>query len=289
MAIRALSLFVRAVAFIIIVAPALATAAEPKQVLVLHSFGREFKPWSEYAKAIRLELERQSPWPLDIQEHSLVTARSSDDSSEPAFVEYLHALYGKRKPDLIVSIGAPAVAFVQRHRQHLFPAVPMVLTTVEQRRVQYAALGPNDVVVAVAIDFDAAIRNILQVLPDTNQIAMVIGTSPIERFWREEIARAAKPLEKRIKFTWYDTLSFEDVLKHAAALPPKSAIFWELMIVDAAGVVHEEGTALKKLHAVARAPIFSYTDASSAKRLWVGRMFRCWRLDGRLEPSLPGY
>ena len=87
MAIRALSLFVRAVAFIIIVAPALATAAEPKQVLVLHSFGREFKPWSEYAKAIRLELERQSLWPLDIQElRSTPDTRhlASDDALSPS-------------------------------------------------------------------------------------------------------------------------------------------------------------------------------------------------------------
>ena len=261
MAFRALSIIACAVAIIIILAPALATAAEPKQVLVLHSFGREFKPWSEYAKAIRLELERQSPWPLDIQEHSLVTARSIDGNPEAAFVDYLHALYAKRKPDLIVSIGAPAAAFVQRYRQNLFPAAPMMLTTVDQRRVQYVALGPNDVVVAVAIDYDAALRNILQVLPDTNHIAIVVGTSPIERFWREEINRAAKPIEDRVKFSWYDTLSFEDILKHAAALPPKSAIFWELMIVDAAGVVHEEATALTKLHAVTRAPIFSYTDA----------------------------
>jgi signal transduction histidine kinase len=56
-------------------------------------------------------------------------------------------------------------------------------------------------------------------------------------------------------------LSFEDILKRAAALPPKSALFWGLMIVDAAGVVHEEGRALTRLHAVANAPIFSYTDA----------------------------
>jgi signal transduction histidine kinase len=261
MAFRALNTLVRAIAFAIALLPALAAATGSKQVLVLHSFGREFKPWSEYAKAMRLELERQSPWPLDIQEHSLVTARSSDDNPEAAFVDYLHALYAKRKPDLIVSVGAPAAAFVQRHRQQLFPAAPMVLTTVDQRRVQYSALGPNDVVVAVAIDYEAAIRNILQVLPDTNHIAMVVGTSPIEQFWREEVGRASKSLEGRIKFTWYDTLSFEDILKHAAALPPNSAIFWELMIVDAAGVVHEEGTALKRLHAVANAPIFSYTDA----------------------------
>jgi signal transduction histidine kinase len=238
-----------------------APGADHKAVLVLHSFGRDFKPWSEYAKAIRLELERQSPWPLDIQEHALVTARSSDDNPEGAFVAYLQALHLKRAPDLIVSIGAPAAAFVQRHRRQLFPETPMVLTVVDQRRLQYSELGPKDTVVAVAIDYYAAIRSILQVLPDTNHLAMVVGTSPIEKFWRAEIERESKPLEGKIRFTWYDTLSFEEILKHAATLPTNSAIFWELMIVDAAGVVHEEGTALTRLHAAANAPIFSYTDA----------------------------
>ena len=70
-----------------------------------------------------------------------------------------------------------------------------------------------------------------------------------------------KPFANRIAFTWYNDLSFEDILKHAAALPPHSAIFWELMVVDAAGVVHEGGRALARLHAVANAPIFSYNDS----------------------------
>jgi signal transduction histidine kinase len=48
---------------------------EPKRVLMLHSFGRDFLPWSEYARTIRLELEQQSPWPLDLQEHTLLSAR----------------------------------------------------------------------------------------------------------------------------------------------------------------------------------------------------------------------
>ena len=65
-----------------------ALPAEPKHVMLLHSFGRDFKPWSEYAKDIRLELDQQSPWPLDITEHPLIFARSPDEDSEIAFVEY---------------------------------------------------------------------------------------------------------------------------------------------------------------------------------------------------------
>jgi signal transduction histidine kinase len=244
---------------IALIAPA--ESNESRRVLVLHSFGRDFRPWSEYAKAIRLELDRQSRLPLEIHEHELVTAKSSDKGPEAAFVQYLDALFVARQPDLIISIGAPAASFVQRHRAKLFPASPMILTVVDQRRVKYSDLGPNDTVVAVAIDYAAALKSILQVLPDTEHIAMVVGTSPIEQFWREEIERATGPLSDRVNFTWYDTLSFEEILQHAASLPKNSAIFWELMIVDAAGVVHEEDKALARLHAFANAPIFSYTDA----------------------------
>jgi hypothetical protein len=93
--------------------------------MLLHSFGKDFKPWSEYARTIRMELNQKSPWPLDITEHSLVTARSPDEDPEVPFVEYLRALSAKRSPDIIVSIGAPAAAFVQRHRQQLFAAIPI--------------------------------------------------------------------------------------------------------------------------------------------------------------------
>ena len=90
---------------------------------------------------------------------------------------------------------------------------------------------------------------------------VVVGTSPIEQFWMKEIGNAVKPLTDRVSFTWTNNLSFDDLLKHAATLPPHSAIFWELMIVDAAGVVHEGNTALARLHAVSNAPIFSYDES----------------------------
>jgi signal transduction histidine kinase len=244
-------------------------AAESKRVMLLHSFGRDFKPWSEYAKAIRAELDRQSPWPLDIIEHSLVTARFSDDNPEAPFVEYLRALFAKHPLDLIVSIGAPAANFVQRHRERLFATTPMVLMAVDQRRLQYSNLTANDTAVAVRINYLSAFENILQVLPDTKDVIVVVGTSPIEKFWKEAIGKEVEPLANRIKLSWTDELSFEALLKQASALPPHTAIFWELMIVDAAGVVHEGDLPLTRLHAVANAPIFSY-DESFFGRVIVG-------------------
>jgi hypothetical protein len=130
---RVLCLLLAAILFLLLLTEA--TSAASKQVMLLHSFGKEFKPWSEYAGTIREELKRQSPWPIDITEQSLITARSSDENPETPFVEYLRALFANRHLDLIVSIGAPAADFVQRQRQELFSTTPMVLTAVDQRRV----------------------------------------------------------------------------------------------------------------------------------------------------------
>lgn len=238
-----------------------AFALEAKRVILLHSFGPDVKPWSDYARAIRSELNRQSPERLNIYEHSLVSARYNDENPEMLFAQYLRALYSKNQPDLIVSIGAPAAAFVQRHRKELFPSAPMLLTTVDQTRVQYSALTDNDAVVAVSVDALSAFKNIIHVLPDTKSVIVVIGDSPIEKYWKNEIHRQVESLADKIELKWTDNLSFEDFLNRASTLPAHTAIFWALMVVDAAGVPHEEGQALAKLHAVANAPIFSYTDA----------------------------
>jgi len=256
-----LGVVVIALLFLAALAALQPAAADAKKVMLLHSFGQDFKPWSEYARTIRSELQRQSPWQLDIIDHSLVTARYRNEDPEVPFVAYLNALFAEKRPDIIVCIGAPAAHFVQRHRPKLFANTPMVFTAVDERRVQFSALSANDTVVPVRIDYRRAIENILQVLPDTQNVTVVVGTSPIEQFWREEIAKAVKPLENRVSFTWTNNLSFDALLKRAATLPPRSAIFWELMIVDAAGVVHEGNTALTRLHAVSNAPIFSYDES----------------------------
>jgi len=237
-----------------------AALSEPKRVLLLHSFGRDFAPWNEYARTIREELVRRSPEPVDIFEASLATARFADDEEGP-FVDYLHALFVKRKLDLIVTIAAPAASFFQRHRQQLFPSTPMLITALEQRRVALTALTANDTVVATTIDFAGVVENILRVLPETANIAVVIGDSPIERYWVEQIRDELKPFNDRIVFTWLNDLSLDQMIKRVAALPPRSAIFFGILSVDAAGVPHEEAKALRELHAAANAPIFSYGDA----------------------------
>jgi signal transduction histidine kinase len=248
-------------------------AAETKRVMILHSFGRDFRPWADYARTIRAELDRQSPWTLSIQDHSLIIGRSNDDNPETVFVQYLSALGTSRPPDLIICLGAPAADFVQRHRSELFPATPMLLASVEHRRIRSERLTENDAVVAVAHDFPAIFDNILRLLPETETIAVINGASANEKFWLGELQRETRPFESRVKFQWFENTPFQTISKEAAAFPPQTAIFYHLMSVDAAGIAYEGDTALRKLYAVANAPIFSFVDAYFGAEIVGGPMF----------------
>jgi len=261
---RALYCVIRVVCVAVLFAANLGAAtAEPKRVLLINSYGREFAPWNEYAKEIRSELQDEWGGPLDIYELSLTTALLGQ--GERDFANYLHALFSDRQPDIILTAGTPAARFVQQFRQSLFPSTPILLTTADQQLLQHSASGADDAAVPVNINFVASIENILRLLPDTTNISVVIGDSPHEKEFLEQMRKAFQPLTDRLTFTWLNELSFNEMMKRAAKLPTHSAIFWFGLIVDAAGVSHQEFDALTLLRAVTDAPIFSFVDAYLGK------------------------
>jgi signal transduction histidine kinase len=234
--------------------------AAPKRVLLLHSFAQDFPPWSEYSKNVRAELFRKLPREIDLFEATLETARIPGNLDDGPFAEYLGALFRDRPLDLVITIAAPATLFFQRHRERLFPKTPLLITGLEQRL--YVASGDaNETTVLAAIDFRAAINNILQVLPTTDHIAIVLGASPLERYWREQIGIAVKPFDSRVSFAWFNDLSFEETLKQVSTLPPKSAVFFVTLAVDAAGVPQNDGKVFSRIQTASSAPIFSFEDS----------------------------
>lgn len=238
-----------------------AASPEPKRILMLDSFGRDFAPWNEYEKDFRAELDKQVDVPFDTYEMSLATARFADENADGPFVKYLQTLFGQHRLDLVVTVGAPAAAFFQKYRRLISPTTPMLLMALEERRVPLVSLTRNDTVVPIKIDLTNVIGNILHILPATNNVVIVLGNSPIEQYWAGQLRDAILPYRNRVAFTWYNELPFEEMLKRSAMLPPRSAIFFGLLSVDAAGVAQEEGKAFDRLHAAANAPMFSYVDA----------------------------
>jgi signal transduction histidine kinase len=248
-------------------------APRVKRVLIVHSFGRDFAPFSAVSALFRTELARQSAAPIEFLEASLETARFTESGSEIPFVDYLRTLFADRPPTLVVSFGAPAMNFLQRHRARLFPGVPMLAAALDQRRLKDVNLGVNATAVSVRLNLPEIVENILHVLPRTTSIAVVIGNSPLEKFWLTELRRELQPFTNRVQFTWLNEISFESMRKRVAGLAPNSAIFYSVLLVDAAGVPHEQDRALEVLRSEANAPIFGLFDSQLGRGIVGGPLY----------------
>lgn len=249
---------IQAMLFTFALTASVAVAAQPKRLLILHSYAPEFG--DNFAKTLRSELNRQMPGQLDLYENWLVSARFASQGEDAAFADYLGALFADRPFDLIVTLGGPAANFVERHHKTLFPKTPVLMTGVDERRVSAFTLNANETAVSHLRGDETVLRNILKVLPQTTTLAVVIGDSPLDRYWAEQIRVAARAFAGRVNLIFLNDLSYDEVIKRAATLPPRSAIYFELFFADIKGIPGDLNVALAELHAASNAPIFSHLD-----------------------------
>jgi signal transduction histidine kinase len=209
-----------------------------------------------------------------MDEVSLDMARYAQPDMEGPFVEFLLARLTKWQPDLVVPIGSPAGRFVVKYRHRLFPRAPVIYTGMDRRTLPHDAFQSNATFVGKSFHLAGLVEDILQLAPDTNHISVVIGDSPLERFWTTIVQKEFEPFQDRVRFTWLNDLSFDEVLKRVATLPPRSFVLLALLIRDASGVTHNQDEALQQLRAVANAPINGVFQNQLGLGLVGGRLYQ---------------
>jgi hypothetical protein len=188
-------------------------------------------------------------------------ARFAQPEQEVPFINFLKERFSDRNPDLVVSVEGPAFTFLVRHGEYLFAATPVLIAGVAEQVLRTGLVPKNAAVVPVPVDIRGMIENILQALPGTENIAIILGTSPLETFWLNECRREFEAFSTRVNFTYLNHLPFEEIKSRVAALPPNSAIFYGLLIVDAAGIPFDPGDAFKVIIANANSAIFAMPKA----------------------------
>jgi len=233
-----------------------ADETEPaKRVLMVHSFGSSAPPFTTHSTAFETTLTQEMGKRVDLDQVSLDMARYAQPDMEEAFVEFLLKRLAKWQPDLVVPIGSPAGRFVVKFRDRLFPGTPVIYTGMDRRTVPPDAITKNATFVGDDFKLAGLVEDILQLAPDTTNIEVILGATPLERYWTIEFRRAFEPFTNRVSFNFLNDLSFDQMLRRLSKLPPRSFILLGLFLRDASGVTHNEDEALQRLHAVANAPI----------------------------------
>jgi len=123
-----------------------------------------------------------------------IPERFSGDGDERSFLNYLHSAFAEQRLDLIVTEAGTAARFAQKNRDQLFPSTPLLFALLDERFLDNSVTY-NSTAVALRVDPPRMIETILQVLPKTKNVAVVVGSSPLEQFWREELGREFQRFE----------------------------------------------------------------------------------------------
>jgi signal transduction histidine kinase len=228
----------------------------PRRVLMVHSFGSSAPPFTTHSTAFEAAIKRElGTDAVDLDEVSLAMARYAQPDMEEAFAEFLGKRMSTWQPDLVVPIGSPAGKFVAKYRDRLFPRAPVVYTGMDRRTLPPDAFANNATFVGENFDLKGLVEDVLQLDPETKNVFVILGATPLERYWAVEFQKAFEPFAGRIKFTWSNDLSFEQILDVASKLPPHSFVLLGLFMRDASGVTYNADAALARLNAVSRAPV----------------------------------
>jgi signal transduction histidine kinase len=250
-----------------LVACALALVAAPcqaepaKQVLLLQSLNRGHLALDHFTGLFRAGLDRRTGNPVNLVEVTVAPTGFLEDS-DLALVDYINSLYeGRPPPDLIVTAGGPSAVFARKHRGRLFKSAPLLFAAVDERWFGDSTFEPNESAVPIRNDIPGLIANILQVLPETRHIFVVVGAGSMGQFWRRELDTAFERFRGRLDFSWSDKLSLEETRKRCAELPPHSAIFYVNFGTDVTGGAYADGQVVTDVHRTANAPMFSISSS----------------------------
>jgi signal transduction histidine kinase len=168
--------------------------------------------------------------------------------------------YRGHKPDVIIAGGSSTVDFLLSSRPRLWPDVPIVFSTVDERILRRVPRGQQATGIVFYWDIGRFLAEALRLLPDTERVAVIGGATPDDRFWRDlfrqEIARSGK----RLVFLDLTGLPMDGLKRLVATLPAHTIVFYFAMNVDGAGRVFQPSEALSMLAAESKSPIFGLDE-----------------------------
>ncbi|HXW54591.1 MAG TPA: PAS domain S-box protein [Candidatus Cybelea sp.] len=186
-----------------------------------------FSDHTDPVDSLKTELRARSPWPVNFYVEYLEGRRFDDKAYENSVFETLKNTYRGHELDIVIARASPALQFALRHRDELFPGVPLVFWDVDARRIAQQKIGPGVTGVTLTLDARGTIDLALSLHPHTNTVAIVTENSEFERYWLAVVH--AELLRHRDKVSEIDLVGLPTsrLLARVAALPPDTVVLFQ--------------------------------------------------------------
>jgi signal transduction histidine kinase len=233
-----------------------AEGAPPTNVLVVFSYQQDAALYHTLDERLLEVLQSDTPRVNSYVEY-LDTLEFDSPAQQQRTVAYLHDKYADLNIHLLVAVTPLALDFILANRDRLLPDVPIVFTSVNERRARQAAHEPNLTGVGVTHDPAATVEIALKLHPDAVNMVIPAGSSAIERTWTDATRESLRPFERRIHITFLTDLTLAELEQRLRSLPAHTIVlFADLFYHDASGQYYLPEESLRRICLNANAPVY---------------------------------
>jgi signal transduction histidine kinase len=232
-----------------------------QKVLIITEVGFSHPAMVMIMQSLSSTLQARADWQVELYTESLDAMTSPTKGEQDAIRAQIVKRYENQNIDLIVAAGPSPVKFLAERQAIFLPDVPIIICATSEERAGYPKLGKRFTGTWVNFVPEKTLEVALSLLPTTEQVVVVGGTSDFDRSSESAIEQRMKPYEKRLRFTYLTDLTMTDLVERLHRLPPRTIVLYSSFWRDAAGRQFVNATvALPMIAKASNAPVFGFSD-----------------------------
>ncbi|MGD8631209.1 MAG: ABC transporter substrate binding protein [Gammaproteobacteria bacterium] len=253
---------------------------EPYRVLLLHSYGTSLPITADWYEGIvrgfssvpdvEVAIDTEAP---DLARFVNMDAASYADRQQLNWLlDFYRKNYQSRKPHLIMPTDVPALRFLLVHGEELFPGVPIVFVDADRDFVAAQKLPPNVTGVTGFLDITGTLELIQHVHPDTQRVAVIVGSSPSDKAMERVAQQAFESFAGRLEFVWLRGMPVDELIKAVNTLPEKTVALYLVQFEDRTGQQYVPRAILQTFSDAAKVPVYGLWDTLLQHGIVGGRL-----------------
>lgn len=238
--------------------PASATPAR-KTLLVINEVGLAHPASTVVTQRLLSALSSNPAYQVEFYVESVDGPRM-DQASEDRMIERLQEEYRDRNLDVIVAMGPTVIKMISRHDDTFFPKVPVIICGSSVEQAGNPVLGKRYTGSWIKIEPRKTMDLALKLLPETQHVYVVGGSSDYDRRL-EDVTKAALQPSSSVDIAYLTDLDMGTLLAKLRRLPSRSVVLYTSLFKDVVGNEFvNASTALPLVAEAANAPVFGMSD-----------------------------
>lgn len=252
--------FVGAVlAIAVLMGPSIAFAQSPTKaprILLMHATDLLAPSTVEQDAITRKAIAKAWPTPVEFYSVGFDELRSLGPTIEGDLIAVLLKQFSARPPDLIVFHGLMHNMF-SRHRDRLWPGVPVMFTGVGAHRLKEPAFPRDIPTSSISFDLPGTVDLAMKLQPEAKRLLLIIGTASYDRLWQELAPQQLAAYRERLEIEMSAGWSLDEIKRIVAGLKSDTIVVFLSLYQDGSDRVYSQSQSAGELSKSSRVPIYA--------------------------------